>query len=73
MATKLQQQQAPNIQIMKNITWIILNEDKDIIMITSVNVANISEVKYEDNKCSLKMYSEDSDLPLFTRVKIDLL
>ena len=42
-------------------------------MVTSINPANISEVKYEHNKWSFKMYLEDSDLPLFTKVKIDLL
>ena len=54
------------------ITWNNLHEDKDIIMITQLNVTNVTEKDYSGGKWSFKMYLESSDLPLNAKVKIDL-
>ena len=54
------------------ITWNNLDEDKDIIMITELNVTNVTEKDYSGENWSFKMYLESSDLPLNTKVKIDL-
>ena len=75
---KESQSKSTLVKIKKNktskstITWNNLHEDKDIIMITELNVINVTEKYYSGGKWSFKMYLESSDLPLNTKVKIDL-
>ena len=55
------------------IDWRSIDGIQDIIMTASLNVNSITDVKYEGNKWSFKMNVESCDLPVNSKVKIDIL
>ena len=55
------------------IYWGSIDGIQDIIMTTSLNVNNITNVNYDGNKWSFKMNVESCDLPVNSKVKIDIL
>ena len=55
------------------IYWGSIDGIQDIIMTTSLNVNSITNVNYDGNKWSFKMNVESCDLPVNSKVKIDIL
>jgi hypothetical protein len=55
------------------INWRTIDGIQDIIMTASLNVNSITDVIYEGNKWSFKMNVESCDLPVNSKVKIDIL
>ena len=54
------------------ITWNSLGSAQDIITFASLNVKSVKGRIYQNSKWSFKMYLENCDLPLNSKVKIDL-